>query len=193
MPLTGGGNMKHVQPWTVIGLAVALAACGGGGGSSGSTSNLAGCRPLGGAQTRATVSSPGCPLCFVEDEHLTVDSAADTFGALWMQGGFGGSVALLAQAQSGVMFPAGSEVGVLVMPHFGASAGVTLSLSTFSDNLLQEQFVLDVPVAGEHSESSPSLRSFETTAAYDGLELQFQRSAGSGTVRIQLNEFCVNF
>ena len=111
-------------------LVVALAACGGGGSeSSGSAGNFGGCQPLGGAQTRATVSSPGCPLCFVEDEHLTVDSTADTFGSLWMQGGFGGSVALLAQAQSGVVFPAGSEVGVLVMPEYGASAGVTLTCS----------------------------------------------------------------
>ena len=184
--------MEHAQSWVAVSLVAMLAACGGGG-SSGPASSLGGCQPVGGAQTSATVSSPGCSLCFVEDEHLTVDSAADTFGSLWMQGGFAGSVALLAQAQPGVMFPAGSEVGVLVMPQYGASAGVTLSLSTFSNNLLQEQFVLDVPAAGEHSESSPSLRSFETAAAYDSMELQFQRSAGSGTVRIQLNEFCVNF
>ena len=114
-----------------------------------------------------TQFSSTCDTCAVSDGAATIDRDESTYGTLEIvTAGSGGSGTMRATAQSGVVFPAGSHVGILQSIRFYGD--VEMLLRTYENNVLQEEFVVEL--AYFSSPDDPEPVSFKTTHPYDAVE-----------------------
>ena len=110
------------------------------------------CPSIGAVETQF---SSTCDSCVVTDGTKTIDQDETTYGTLQIVGA--GSGTMRATAQGGVVFPAGSQVGIQHSIHF--TGDVEMLLRTYEKDVLQEEFAI---------EDSPI--SFKTTRPYDAVE-----------------------
>lgn len=149
------------------------------------------CPSIGAVETQF---SSTCDSCVVTDGTKTIDQDETTYGTLQIVGA--GSGTMRATAQGGVVFPAGSQVGIQHSIYF--SGDVEMLLRTYEKEVLQEEFAI---------EDYHSPISFKTTRPYDAVEFgvsQFDPlpiqcgyasppnscQPSSNEVRARIHEFC---
>jgi hypothetical protein len=191
---------------------------GGDEGSETDVDLLQGCLPITGGDTQfsSTCSVSGYVLrvgvgCAVGDGSMTIDGDGSTYGTLHV--GTGGAGTVRATAQDGVVFPAGSLVGMLhSIAYEGNELGATIriTLRTYEEDVLQEEFVFDETAEWYGVWRQPhnlERVSYETTRQYDAVELSaavlpVARPAScyalppicydGGQVVARVHEFCSN-
>ncbi|MBR9813915.1 hypothetical protein GYB61_08700 [bacterium] len=188
-------NKKIQNACRILGLVTAgalMSACGGG--SDGGGDLLRGCAPIsGGGTSTAQTVTPGCVGCSVASPNAAIDGNGGSFANLQMPANSGGSVALRAVSQNGVVFPSGTVTGFVHSISYGDSAALVISLNTYLMGALQEQFNFN---SGSGSSTmdpgNPGRASFGTQMQFDAVELNFTRSGGTGEVNARVHEFCAN-
>lgn len=174
----------------VLGL---LAGCGSSGGGGGGNL-LSGCAAItgGGTRTAETIGAT-CAGCDVTNSGQAIDGNGASFATLVMPDTASGTVALRAIAQDGVVFAAGSRVGMVHSISYGTSTGLAIVVRTFLDGMQQEQFNFSTGSgSSDQAPSEPGRASYTTVMQYDAVELDFTRAAGSGPVNARVHAFCAN-
>lgn len=172
-----------------------LAACGGGSDSNGSAELLRGCSPIAGGNTTVQTSvSATCLNCSVSSASNAIDGNGTTFATMSMPSNSGGSTTIRAVAQPGVVFAAGTVAGSVDSIEYGQSTGLTISLTTFANDIQQETFNFNFAGSGvrERSSTNTSRTGFTTTLQYDAVEVNFTRTGGNGSVQARVHALCSN-
>lgn len=184
-------------PWTwaaLVAAAFALAGCGGGSGGSGFDEGRFGssCPILSGGGTSVESSvSPSCVDCSVNSPANAIDGNGDTFATLAMPANSAGSVAVRGIAQDGVVFAAGSDLGMVHSIAYGQSTGLLIALNTYLDGIQQESFTFNSGAgSSDQSPSSPGTATFSSSMQFDAVELNFTRASGTGEVTARLHLLC---
>ena len=167
----------------IVATSMALAACGGGSGSGGTAAASPGCTTISGGGTTTSFDSDTCLNCSASNRDQAVDGNLDTFGTLTIPAGSAGSPSLRANAQDGIVFPAGNVAAVVLS---AGPANSRIHVLTFLDGVPQDNGV---------GRSTATTRdgivtvAIETTQAFNSVEFQFDADAGVQESAM-IREFC---
>ncbi len=172
------------------------------------------CSPLGGGAATVEFSANAlCPDCAATDDSKSIDRADETYTSLDAQVGSPGAMTLLATAQPGVTFPAGSNA-TLTLSSVGNRTGPVSStgqnwfmiVRTYLAGAVQEEESGNVSL--NKTEDSRQIVGITTTKPFDAIEAVFDRSgvnplqgqifSGNATdfvtnANARVHEFCGDF
>ncbi len=173
-------------------LATVLVGCGSNSGRTDSFSVQ--CRQLlsAGGTTVATASSSNCLDCDASNADAAIDNDLQSFATLTIGEVSSGGASLLATAQDGVAFPAGSLAGALIsFPGGRSQANVTIR--TYLQGAQNDEVLRPEPVVSGDDESL-LVYAIQTTAVFDAIEVDFNRNGGNTvTESAQVHALCTDF
>lgn len=185
---------------TVAPLFAVLVSCGGGGGGNPgqAASAPSACVSITGGATRAEqeIDCSSVSPCGVVDPHQAADGDLETQATIVIALN-GGTVRLRVTAQPGLVYPAGTRVGLVMRKYNNAVCAVrTLTLETYLGEQAVDQFAIDPAIANP----PPSLETrerdtvaFTASSAFDRVELAASSlgcwAQSDGTA---VHEFCAN-
>ncbi len=138
--------------------------------------------------TRPAFNSNNCSDCTISDRERSIDGNRETFATVGLPMLAVGSAALRAQAQQGLVFPAGQVAAAVISegPDFSR-----LHIRTYLMNVLQEE---NAPSAT--TQDQVTIVGFKTTKQFDQVELLIDGRAGAGqsaaAESVRVREFCSN-
>lgn len=146
-----------------------------------------GCTPITGGGTAHSQSiSNGCTNCAVANPERVMDGDAATYAALSIPNKSEGLVTLRVTAQSGVSYPAGSPVGLVVSVPASAGSGAGATVATYQSGVVQEIFNLPA------SDGVARRRLFTTAQGYNAVEVRITQGTGGAGVGLRAHEFCAD-
>lgn len=116
-----------------------------------------------GGNTTTAFNSNNCSDCTVSDRERAIDGNRETFATVGLPMVAVGSAALRAQAQQGLVFPAGQVAAAVISE--GPDMG-RLHIRTYLMNVFQEESALS-----STTQEQVSIVGFKTTKQFDQVEL----------------------
>ncbi|HUR41360.1 MAG TPA: hypothetical protein VM240_09350 [Verrucomicrobiae bacterium] len=187
--------MKHaVHRIIAIAALGILGACGGGGGGGdgGGGSGL-NCAAItgGGTQVLPTLNCAGCT---VSNAPAAIDGNTDTYASLFMPAGAGGTLALRATAQEGIVYPAGTPAAVIyaIARSSGNALNTAETITTYLNGAPQQTGNAGSVNNVSGGNVQRGRRAISTVQQFDAIEVTYTQSGGTASSELQVYEFCTS-
>lgn len=169
-------------------LLATMAACG----SGGSSSNIPADFELlaGGGTSVDSEIPPNCLNCSVISENSAIDGNPGTAASFFIPSTNASVVSIKAIAQQGVVFPAGSELGVLYGLPNGVTTGV-FSLNAYLDGTLVNSFQIQEGTEDQTPRSPTFSTASSTTGPFNEVELSFNKQSSARDAALDVYSFAV--
>ena len=187
--------MKNVRHGCLAGAVLGfLSACGGGGGDGGGGGSAGlNCAAITGGNTQVTPTL-NCAGCTVSNAPAAIDGNTETYASLFIPAGVGGTLALRATAQDGIVYPAGTPAAVIYA--IDRSSGNTLNtaetITTYLDGAPQQTGNAGSVNNVSGGDVQRGRRAIGTAQQFDAIELAYAQSGGSASSEVQVYEFCTS-
>ena len=168
---------------------LATSACGGGNDDS---SLPDGSRLISGGGTDVDSSIPAnCLNCTLENELNVIDGNLASAATFFVPGSNASIVSIMAIAQPGTVFPAGTRSGVKYSLPNGFTSG-TLSLITYLDGTLVDSFVLLTGAEDQLPRSAVFATTDGASASFNEVELSFNKQSSSTDLGLNVFDFATS-
>jgi hypothetical protein len=170
----------------LMGLALALSACGGTDGAGYCVGSF-----QGGSTSWGCTSCSGVdPLDDEDDFQRAIDNKSGTATSFGL--GTGGQITITAKAPAGMSFPAGVDAGALMRFPTGSYASIGMQFNTYRNGVRVDSGKGNASAVGGtvSGAGQDTYYPFTTTGTFDTLEAVVSVSGNNGNVDFRLAELC---